>query len=411
MRKQASGVAGLSDDLDRLRSDESELGRPPKKRRRLRAALVLLALIGAGYLLPDRFSPARLLPAGLGAAPTRVSVVPVVRREVGLPPVVLSAVGYVVPEREITISASVQGKLVEMPVAENDRVRAGQLLARLESRDEQANLQLVRTERADASRELELARELFALGVRTRTDLERAQTVFDRAEARLVLARTALDNTVLVAPFDGTIVRKLRDVGELLTLGVTAQGDPGTAIVTLADLDPLHVALEINEAEIRKLREGMVALVTPEARPDRRYLGDLVEIAARADRNKGVVAARVRIRGGEDGLLPNMTVSVRFMSTAPRGEIASWPSIPRSALVRRDGRDVVFVVEDERVRPVRVVTAAAAPSLDSAFAAAASDSDSAREFVALREGPEEGAYVVDSPPSTLREGSPVRTGP
>jgi hypothetical protein len=80
-------------------------------------------------------------------------------------------------------------------------------------------------------------------------------------------------------------------------------------------------------------------------------------------------------------------------------------------MAKRDGRDVVFVVEDERVRPVRVVAAVDGGSVDSAYAAAATETGAVSEFVALREGPEEGAYVVDSPPSTLREGSPVRTEP
>jgi HlyD family secretion protein len=399
-----SKLQDLTADLDRLRLADPEEERPRVRRRRVGRWLAIASLLGiAGAYLP----------AHLRSDALAVSVVAVVRREVGLPPVVVSAVGYVVPERAITVAASTQGKLVDMPVTANQRVRAGDLLARLESDNERANLQLAEAERADTARELRLVRELFGLGVRTKTDLERAQSAFDRTDARVALARAALDSTVLRAPFDGTVVRKIREAGELLTLGVTSSGDPGTAVAELADLDPLYVTLEINEAEIRKVREGMVALVTPEARPDQRYLGDLVQIAARADRSKGVVAARVRIREAATELLPGMTVSVRFMSAAPRGEITARPSLPRTAITQLDGRDVVYVVRENHVEPMAVVLAETQPSTgaDAAFTAVAAESGAGPEFLALLAGPEEGVYVVDSPPSTLRPGSAVRTTP
>jgi len=400
----AGGSRELKDDLARLRSGMRDAPRAARRRwGRWILAVALLAAAAAYAVRNDLWSE-----------PPNVQVVVVTQRELGLPPVVLSAVGYVVPEREITVAAAIQGRLVEMPVAENQTVAAGGLLARLESREAQANLALAETARSEAERELQLVRELVEVGVRTRVELDRARTAFEQADARLRLARTALENTVLRAPFEGTVIRKLRDVGELLTLGVTAQGDPGTAIAVLADLDPLYVALEINEAEIRKLSEGMVALVAPEAQPDRRYLGDLVEIAARADRNKGVVAARVRIRDADAELLPNMTVAVRFVRQAPSGEIVARPSLPRSALTRRDGRDVVFVVEDERVEPVAVRLDPRVESRKTeefAFSAVVSAPGDPVEFVALLEGPGEGAYVVDSPPATLRAGSAVRTAP
>jgi hypothetical protein len=199
----------------------------------------------------------------------------------------------------------------------------------------------------------------------------------------------------------------------MVTLGVTAEGASGTAIVTLADLDPLHVALEINEAEIGKLGVGMVALLTPEGRPDRRYVSDLVEIAVRADRSKGVVPARVRIRDGDAALLPNMTVSVRFLREPPREQIRVQPSVPRSALLRRDGRSYVFVVEDGVVQEVPVVIARRrypAQSAEGVAFSATADvaARPSEDFVALLDGPREGAYVVDSPPAALATGTAVR---
>ena len=110
------------------------------------------------------------------------------------------------------------------------------------------------------------------------------------------------------------MIRKIRDVGEFLTIGVTAEGDPGTAVVTLADLSAIEVTLDVGESEIRKVALGAIALVTPEAMPRQRYLADVIEIAAMADRQKGVVPVKVRIRAPDRSLLPEMSAKVSFLA-------------------------------------------------------------------------------------------------
>jgi RND family efflux transporter MFP subunit len=211
------------------------------------------------------------------------------------------------------------------------------------------------------------------------------------ARARRDLAQVLLANTVLRAPIDGTVIRKLRDQGEFLTIGVTAEGDPGTAVVTLADLGSLEVALEIGESEIRKIEVGGVALVTPEAQRERRYLADVIEVAAMADREKGVVPVRVRIREPDAALLPDMTAKVAFLERAPEAPIEVARALPENAVAARDGGSVVFAVEDEHVRAVPVRTRAAGDG-----------------WLALDEGPEEGSYVVVAPPASLADGERVR---
>jgi RND family efflux transporter MFP subunit len=189
-----------------------------------------------------------------------------------------------------------QGKIVEMAVAENQRIAKGDLVARLESDEARAQLALADAEHADALRELRRVENLRSGGVGSQAALDRAQTREQVSRAQRDLARVALDNREIRAPIDGTVIRKIRDVGEFLTIGVTAEGDPGTAVVTLADLSALEVELDVGESEIRKVKLGAVALVTPEAMPRQRYLADVTEIAAMADRQKGIVPVKVRIR-------------------------------------------------------------------------------------------------------------------
>jgi len=100
---------------------------------------------------------------------------------------------------------------------------------------------------------------------------------------------------------------------------------------------------------------------------------------------------KIRIRDPDPELLPDMTAVVAFLEEPPRGRIEVLPALPASAVVPRDGASVVFVVEDERARAVPVRTR----PVD-------------EEWVALLEGPEEGTYVVESPPAGLVSGQPVR---
>ena len=411
--KPGVAVTELHRDLNRLRIPDQDVpSAPPTRGRRtlVRAGIALVLLVGVGT------AAVRLAPSiGAELQAPEVKLVAVALRDTGVPPVVLTAVGYVVPRRQITVSSNAQGKIIEMPVAENQRVEEGALLARLDGEEFQANLRLAEAQAADTKRELDLASELFRRGVRPQADVDRLEAAYKIATARVAQARVLVSNTVIRAPFTGTIIRKLRDVGEFLTLGVTAQGDPGTSVVTLADLDSIEVELEISETEIGKIGVGMVALVIPEARPDRRYLADVIEVASRADRRKAVVGARVRIRNPDGDLLPDMTAKVRFLAEEPKAEIRSALAVPRTAIVNEGDGPAVFMVEEGKARRVPVVLAPARqPAARSSFSAVSGPDDvagAADPFVELAKGPAEGAFVIEQPPATLAAGGPVRIAP
>jgi RND family efflux transporter MFP subunit len=376
---------GIARDLDTLRLVErpDPLGPAARRHRRRWPLVVLLSVVAAALAAGLAFHEVGQVP--------EVDLVAVSQRDVGAPPVVLTASGYVVARRQITVSSKAQGRIVEMPVEENQQISEGDLIARLEDDEQRASLALAEAEFADAERELRRKQLLVGRGTLSQIELDRAETAFRVAEARLALARVALGHTVITAPISGTVIRKIRDEGEFLTIGVTAEGAPGSAVVTLADLSAIDVALEIGETEIRRVERDAVALVTPEALRDRRYLADVIEVAAMADRQKGVVPVKIRIRDPDPELLPDMTAVVAFLEEPPRGRIEVLPALPASAVVRRDGASVVFVVEDERAQAAPVRTR----PVD-------------EEWVALLEGPEEGTYVVESPPAGLVSGQPVR---
>lgn len=324
-------------------------------------------------------------------APPEVSVVAVGMREVGLPRVTLRVTGYLEPRRQITVSSLAQGKIVEMPVAENEHVEEGALLARIEDRQQQANLKLARAQLAAAKLDYERVRKLLDQGSASAAEADRARTAMEVAEAQAELAAVALAYTEIRAPIGGTVIRKLRDVGEFLTIGVTAAGDPGTAVATLADLSEMFVDLEINETEVHKVAAGNVALVAPEALRDRRYLADVTEIAATANRQKGMVSVRLKIREPDASLKPDLTAGVSFLAAEPRGEVTVMPAVPSTAIVEHGGQQAVFTVDNDTVAAVPVQ--------------ARHDGEG---HAALLRGPREGTYVVDHPPAGLRSGQKVR---
>jgi HlyD family secretion protein len=376
--------SALARDLAVLRGEARapgpERGAARRRRRRIWLGVALTALAIAGLVAW------RVL-----ARPPEVTLVTVAWRDVGAPPVLLSASGYLEAHRQITVSSKAQGKIVEMAVAENQRIAAGDLIARLESDEPRAQLALADAEFADATRELRRVQNLRAGGVGSQAALDKAQTRQDVSRAQRDLARVALDNREIRAPIDGTVIRKLRDVGEFLTIGVTAEGAPGTSVVTLADLSSIEVSLDVGESEIRKVALGAVALVTPEAMPRQRYLADVIEIAAMADRQKGVVPVKVRIRAPDRALLPDMSAKVSFLASEPTGAIDVRRAVPASAVASREGEPVVFTVDDNRAKAVRVA-----------------GHDLGDGFFALDEGPDEGTPIVERPPERLRDGDAVR---
>jgi HlyD family secretion protein len=358
---------------------------PTRRKRRVARYLLLLAFLLAGMVVAGlKWQPGAF-------APPEVSVVAVGQREIGMPPVKLRVTGYLAARRQIIVSSLAQGKIIEMPVAENQHVEEGALLARLANREQQANLHLAEAHLHEAQLDYERARKLFEQGSMSAAERDHAKTAYEVAEAQTELARVALAYTEIRAPMTGTVIRKIRDVGEFLTIGVTASGDPGTAVATLADLNTMFVELEINETEIHKVAIGDVALVAPEALRNRRYLADVTEVAATANRQKGMVSVKLRIRRPDPDLKPDMTAIVSFLSREPTKKIEVMLAVPASAVVERGGKQVVFVVDNDTVTAVPVQA-----------------SDDGQGHAALAQGPAEGAYVVENPPATLQSGQKIR---
>ena len=356
-------MSDLKTELASLRIDRE---RPSVSRRwpllLLLPALALLAVLyamraGAREGAEVATAPAALVPGGTGAGGAAI----------------LTASGYVVARRKAVVSAKIQGRLSDLRVEEGDRVREGELIARLESGDYQAQvlraqalLQRAEADLAENERLLRQANDLAAEQIASRDQVDVAasrvriaQAAVAQARAEIGYAQAQMQNTRILAPFTGTVVKKMAEVGESVAPippGVNLSTSSG-AIVALADLDTLEVEADVTESNVARLGPDQPAEVTVEAFPDRRYRGVLRQIIPTADRTKATVQVKVTILDRDAQLRPEMSAKVTFEEPKSAEGATSAPgvTVPSDAVARRDGNTVVFEVVGGRAKMRTVV--------------------------------------------------------
>jgi RND family efflux transporter MFP subunit len=300
-----------------------------------------------------------------------------------------------------------------------EQARAGREQAR-------ASLEQARAERDDAERSFARQRELFALGITARAEYDVAETrsrraaaaldgaaaavtAADRAiasaEAALATARSSvvaaraglrqaevnLGYSLLRAPFDGVVLTKNADVGDVVT-PIGSAANAKAAVVTLADLASLQVEADVSEANLGKIHVGQPCEILLDALPDKRFSGVLHTIVPTADRSKGTVMTKVRFVQPDPRVLPEMSAKVAFLarSLGP-GEEKPRLTVSRRAVVNRAGRSVVYVLREDRAVETPV-------ALGSALG----------DAVEVVRGVAAGDNVILSPPEKLGHGTKVR---
>lgn len=409
----------LQSSLSSLRIDRS---RPRSRRFRWPGLLLALAILTAGGYAGWRWWLERplqvdvLLPETLWSGDGANEKI-----------TVLTATGYLVPRRKAVVSSKIQGRLAELHVEEGSRVRLGEVIARLESADieaqierARANVQLEEAQLAEETRKLKLAEALHESGVVNEDDVQAAgsrvrirEASVRSAKADVDLVEAYLDNTLIKAPFDGVVVKKMAEVGESVAPippGVNISVSSG-AIVAMADLETLEVDADAGEAHVSKLSEGQLADVVVEAIPSKTYHGRVRQILPTADRTKATVTVKVTILDKDEDLKPEMSAKVTFLEKpAPAGSESQGGGagsverrrivrVPAEAIARRGGESFVFeVVDGKTARQRRVVLG-----------------PEGRGKVVVESGLGGGEQLVLSPPDGLEDGAPVRpreaTGP
>jgi RND family efflux transporter MFP subunit len=296
------------------------------------------------------------------------------------PTALLNASGYVTPRRRATIAAKITGRVVGVYFDEGVHVKEGQILAKLDDSDVRRALDSAVADRnstqaqiADYQVQLKNAEllvhrseELKTAGVQSQEILDNAVTSADSLRAKIALtkeqvaasvarineAQQAVDNTVIRAPFDGIVVSKDAQVGEMVSPISAGGGFTRTGIATIVDMNSNEIEVDVNEAYIARVVPGMPVTATLDAYPDWQIPSKVRTVIPTADRQKATVKVRISFLKLDPRILPDMGVKVTFLGEEPKkqaGAIEPVASIPASALRDENGAKIVFLVKDNKL--------------------------------------------------------------
>lgn len=270
---------------------------------------------------------------------------------------VLSVTGYVEAETRADISPKITSRVTELRVTEGSRVKRGDVLARLDHTDLDAQMHEAKAAWDNADSDLKRKRALFEQRLATQADLDQAVAAESSTRARVSYVQALLDYTVLRAPFDGVVTAKRAHVGEAVSpFGSPGQGSANSgAIVTLVDFSTLYVGADVNESNLSHLVSEQPAEIVLDAYPEHVYHGSLRQIIPSADRQKGTVKVKVAIADPDERILPDLSTRVNFTSESTAGkETKTSVQVPQSALATRSGHAGVFLIREDKAvfRPV-----------------------------------------------------------
>jgi multidrug efflux pump subunit AcrA (membrane-fusion protein) len=295
---------------------------------------------------------------------------------------VLQATGYVTARREATVSAQITGTMTELKIEEGVRVEAGQVIALLDDTAQKAALAQAQAQMRAAQAQRAQAQAQLA---QNRRDLSRADDLVKRKLVSVQsaeLARTQVDS-------------QLAQVGEIVSPFSAGGGFTRTGIGTIVDMDSLEIEVDVNEAYIHRVLANQPVEAVLDAYPDWKIPGHVIAIIPTADRGKATVKVRVGFDQKDTRIVPDMGVRVSFLEDSSTAAARPAPPpngvlVPASAIVQRDGRSGVFMVEGDRAR-LRPVT----PGQDYGD-------------LRLVEGIAIGARVVRQPDAALADGAKVQ---
>ncbi|WP_088283683.1 efflux RND transporter periplasmic adaptor subunit [Ideonella sp. A 288] len=340
-----------------------------------------------------------LLGAGVAALAPRPVAVQVGSVVVAYPSqayAALTASGYVVAQRRAAVASKGTGRLIELRVREGSVVKQGDLIGRLDAADVQASLASAevgvlqaqaakvqaeaavgqaRAELANAEVELERQQALQAQGfvspqavdgARRRVDVARsalatqqaaigtAQAALGQSRAQVRVQQVAQGNTEIRAPFDGVVLVKNANVGDMITPFSSASGTSG-AVVTMADMGTLEVEADVSESNVAQVKVDQPVEITLDALPDMRLRGSVARIVPTVDRAKATVMTKIRFEVLDPRILPEMSAKVSFLSKpATADDQKAVIAVQPKAIVERGGAKLVFRVVGDIVEAVPV---------------------------------------------------------
>jgi RND family efflux transporter MFP subunit len=387
-------------DLSALRisrNQEQQDGPPKKTGTYIGIAVCILVLGIAGFFLyQSLFTPA-----------IEVTLTTVSWTSPSQSHAVLTASGYVVAQRKAAVASKGTGRLVYLGVVEGDRVKKNHIIARLEDSDvrasleqAKANLRLNEADLKDAQQSLARQKSLLDKGLANQAEydgadarLQRVIASIEMAKAMLTSAEVSLENTLIRAPFDGTVLAKNADIGEMVVPMAASVGSK-SAVVTIADMTSLQVEADVSESNIQNVKPDQPCEITLDAYPELRYQGYVAKIVPTADRAKATVMVKVAFKSYDNRVLPEMGAKVLYLTKASDAAASGEKphlTLPASAIVERAGKKIAFRVIDNKASSVTISVGRAMGT-----------------FIEITDGLTSGEKVIDKVDASINDGTKVK---
>ncbi len=395
-------------DLSKLKIDHDDSpGESGGAGKKIIGGVIVLAILGSlTFFLWPMLKPAK-----------KVELVTVAMTSAAQANSVLTASGYIVPQRKAAVASKATGQLMALEAEEGDRVTKDQIIARLDNRDVlarfnqmEANLALANAQLKQEEAMLEQLRREYERKKSLHTAETLSDAEFDIAEAQWLAstarrdaakagieatraavqaARVDLDNTIIRAPFDGTVLTKNADIGEMVAPFAGSANSRG-AVVTIADMASLQLEADVSESNLERIKVDQPCEIVLDAFPEKRYRGVVWKIVPTVNRAKATVLTKVKILDIDDRILPDMSAKVNFLSDAMTDSlIQTRPKItlPQTAILNSR----IFLLNDETIQVITVVIG-----------------ETMGDRVVILGGLSAGDQVVNHPTAELRDGDKVQ---
>ena len=400
----------LSSDLASLRIDRDGPTPPSSAKRALVPLAVIAAIAGAGYFGWTRLE-ASIMKQEMKT--TEVALISPSQAEV-----TVTATGYVIPQRTSKVGAKLPGRLAKVMVKEGDTVKEGDVIAQLEDANQKsqivamssrvgvasARVTTARANLAEVTQQVERERPLVASGAVGKANLDNlvaretalreavkaAEAETNAANADVGTVGVGLKDFTITAPIGGRIVTKPATVGEF----VGGIGNVGL-IAEIVDFDSLMVETDVPETRLHLVKIGGPAEIVLDAYPNKRYRGVATELGLRVNRAKATIVVKVKFADDPEGVLPEMSARVSFLSKAiTDAALKESPKlvVAKEAILEKDGQKILFAVDSGKLHavPVKVGPPVGASAVE------------------LLDGPPAGTKVVAKPTATTADGQRIK---
>jgi HlyD family secretion protein len=332
----------------------------------------------------------------------------------------LNATGYVVAQRKAAVASKATGRVEWLGVTEGSRVKKGDIIARLENADvsatleqaaanvalAQANFQQAQAELVDAQAVFKRNGDLLAKGFISQSAYDMGTARYHKAQAAILgyqasigiaeanyrAAQIAVEQTLIRAPFEGVVLTKSANVGDVITPFSSALDAKG-AVVTMADMETLEVEADVSESNLSKVKLEQPCEIQLDALPDLRLRGRVQRIVPTVDRAKATVLVKIKFIDHNPQVLPEMSAKIAFLEKEmPAEQRTSRTVVHPDAIVERNGKRVVFIMQEGKALETTIETG-----------------EKIGDMVEVRQGPTAGDKVILRPPGNLDNGDNVRT--